>query len=228
MAADDYYIDLERFTLEHFKNILASKDLLPSRLILKERMGERFAVLESMGIDNLQALWQALKTKKRLEQFATASGLSQEYLVILRREVNSYIPKPISLTGLPDVEGDYLERMADEGIKTTKDLFHRAKTKQQRAELSKKLDIPPEVLLELVKLSDLARIVGVGPIFARILYEAGIDHLQAFVQGSPDELLVKVQEVNAAKGYSRASVTEKDIVYCLETATLLPQVVEYE
>ena len=82
-------------------------------------------------------------------------------------------------------------------------------------------------MLELVKLSDLARIVGVGLVFARILYEAGADSLGAFVTQSPDELLVKTQEVIVSRGYTAGNIREKDIIYCLETANLLPQVVEY-
>jgi len=226
--ADDYYIDLEGFSLERFKEVLQTKDLLPGRMILKEQLDERFGLLDSVGIHNLQELWDALKTKQRLAGFADETGLSQEYLVLLRREVGSYIPKPVNLKELPDIEAETIERLASAGIKTTKHLFDRAKTKRQRAELSEELGIPPEVVLEVVKLSDLVRIVGVGPVFARILYEAGVDSLEAFVTQSPEALLAKTQEVIVSRGYTPGNIREEDIVYCLETANLLPQVVEYK
>ena len=226
--ADDYYIDLEGFSLERFKEVLQTKDLLPGRMILKEQLDERFGLLDSVGIHNLQELWDALKTKQRLVGFADETGLSQEYLVLLRREVGSYIPKPVNLKELPDIEAETIERLASAGIKTTKHLFDRAKTKRQRAELSEELGIPPEVVLEVVKLSDLVRIVGVGPVFARILYEAGVDSLEAFVTQSPEALLAKTQEVIVSRGYTPGNIREEDIVYCLETANLLPQVVEYK
>lgn len=227
-TADDYYIDLEHLSLERFKDALEKKELLPGRMILKEQMDERFDVLESMGINHLQELWETLKTKKRVAQFADESGLPQEYLIVLRREVSSYVPKPINLKELPGIEVEYIERLASAGIKTTKHFFDSAKTKGKRAELSEKLDIPPEVMLELIKLSDLTRIVGVGSVFARILYEAGADSLEAFVNQTPGELIDKIQAANAAKQYTRANLTERDVIYCLETAGLLPQVVEYE
>jgi len=226
--ADDYYIDLEGFSLERFKEVLQTKDLLPGRMILKEQLDERFGLLDSVGIHNLQELWDALKTKQRLVGFADETGLSQEYLVLLRREVGSYIPKPVNLKELPDIEAETIERLASAGIKTTKHLFDRAKTKRQRAELSEELGIPPEVVLEVVKLSDLVRIVGVGPVFARILYEAGVDSLEAFVTQSPEALLAKTQEVIVSRGYTPGNIREEDITYCLETANLLPQVVEYK
>ena len=226
--ADDYYVDLEGFSLERFKEVLETKELLPGRVILKEQLDERFKLLDSMGITNLQELWETLKTKKRVTNFADESGLSPDYLAILRREVGSYIPKPVNVKELPDIETETIERLASADIKTTKHLFDSAKTKRQRAGLSKELDIPPEVMLELIKLSDLVRIVGVGPVFARILYEAGVDSLEAFVTQSPDELLAKTQEVIVSRGYAPGNIREEDIVYCLETARLLPQVVEYE
>jgi hypothetical protein len=226
--ADDYYIDLEGFSLERFKEVLETKELLPGRMILKEQLDERFGLLDSMGINNLQELWDTLKTKKRVVSFAAESGLSQEYLVVLRREVGSYIPKPVNLKELPDFEAETIERLASAGITTTKHLFDRAKTKRQRTELCEELGIPPEVMLGLIKLSDLTRIVGVGPVFARILYEAGADRLEAFVTQSPDELLAKTQEVVVSRGYTPGNIREEDITYCLETARLLPQVVEYE
>jgi ABC-type transporter Mla MlaB component len=56
---------------------------------------------------------------------------------------------------LQHIEAQTIERLASAGIKTTKHLFDRAKTKRQRTELSAELGIPPEVMLELIKLSDL-------------------------------------------------------------------------
>ena len=101
---DDYYLDLEGFSLERFRQTLESGNLLPSRRILKDEIPERFAILESLGIRNLQNLIEALKTKKRLENFARQSGLPMDYLVNLRREANSYLPKPMDLAVIPGVD----------------------------------------------------------------------------------------------------------------------------
>jgi hypothetical protein len=95
--ADPYHIDLERFSLERFRHSLETGEVLPGRRILKEKIAEHFKILESMGIRNLEDLIQALKSSKKLEQFSKKSGLPQDYLVILRREANSHIPKPVNL-----------------------------------------------------------------------------------------------------------------------------------
>ena len=225
--SDLYHIDLEQFSLERFRHMLEAKDVLPGRRVLKEKMPERFAMLASMGIRNLKELREVLKTKARREKLAQESRLPIEYLVILGREVNSYISKPFNLKDIPEVNPEYIEKLASVGIKHTKHLFQRARSKSDRAKLSELVGVPGDALLELVKLSDLARIVGVGPVFARLLYELGADTPEAFLKRSPDELLEELHAVNDEKGYTRIMPTVKDIEYCFETARYLPRAVEY-
>lgn len=226
--ADQYHIDLEQFNLEKFRHILETREVLPGRKVLKESIAERFEILESMGIRNLKELMDVLRTKKRVEEFAQESGLPKDYLVILRREVNSYVPKPFNLRNIPGVNPEYIERLVAVGIKHTKHLFERARSKSDRAELSRLADVPSGDLLELVKLSDLARIGGVGPVFARLLYEAGADTLEEFLQRSPDELSETLHAINKEKGYTKIMPAVKDIRYCIETARELPKVIEYQ
>ena len=139
--------------------------------------------------------------------------MPQDYLVILKREANRYVPKPFNLTDLPGVDPQHIEKLAAVGIKNAKHLFKRAKSRNDRADLARLVDVPSSDLLELVKLSDLARIGGVGPIFARLLYEAGADSLEKFLERSPDELLERLQAVNKEKNYTRLIPSLKDIEY---------------
>ncbi len=76
--AEQYHVDLEQFSLERFRHILETGKVLPSRKILKEKIPERFAILESMGIRNLKELIGALSTKKKVERFSQESGLPQD------------------------------------------------------------------------------------------------------------------------------------------------------
>src|SRR3989304_4818074 len=149
---DPYHTDLEQFMLKRFRRILEIGEVLPGRKILQEKIPERFKVLESLGIKNLKDLIDALKSKAKIDQFAQKSGLPQDYLVILRREANSYIPKPFNLDKIPGVASTHVERLAAIGIKNTQQLCARARTRQDRAALSKLADVPGADLLELVKL----------------------------------------------------------------------------
>lgn len=86
---DPYYLDLEQFSLEQFRHSLETRDLLPGRKILQENLAERFEILETMGIHNLQTLIDRLKTRQKVKQFSQESGLPEAYLTILRREANT-------------------------------------------------------------------------------------------------------------------------------------------
>ena len=223
-----YHIDLEQFSLEEFKHVLETGRLLPSESILREGIPERFAALESMGIRNLQDLNSALGTKKKLERFSNESGLPKDYLTILRRRAGSYTPRPIALKKLPEIDPEHVARLAALGIKDTKQLFDRAKNKQDRAELSELADVPDGAMLELVKLSDLARPPYVGPVFARLLYETGVDTIAKVSKQSPDAFRQLLLATNDEKKIYKAPIPGgEDLASWLETVRQLPQAIEY-
>ena len=225
--AEQYHVDLEQFSLERFRHILETGKVLPSRKILKEKIPERFAILESMGIRNLKELIGTLRTKKKGERFSLESGLPQDYLNMLKRQTRIYTPNPVSLKDIPGIAPEYIERLAAVGIKHTKHLFERAKLKRDRAELSRLVDVPSDVLLELVKMSDLARAGWVGPIFARLIYEAGANTLEELSKRSPEELFERLRAVNDEQKLTKGSFSVKDIASCIEMAKDLPKVIEY-
>lgn len=224
--ADLYYIDLEGFSLERLRHTLETGELIPGRMVLKEQIAERFEVLKSMGITNLGELIEVLKTKKRLESFARESGLPEDYLVILRREANSYMPKPVTLKDIPGVSPEHVEKLESVGIKHTKQMFERAGLPTDRAELSSLTSVPEDALLELVKLSDLARIWGAGPVFVRLFYEAGADTIEKLAECSPEDLFERLHAVNDERGYTKIMGSLKDVRQCIEMAKELPKVVD--
>jgi hypothetical protein len=225
--ANQYHMDLERFSLEQFKHILATQRLLPSESILREELPERFATLESMGIQNLADRTGALSTKAKLERFSQASGLPQDYLTMLRRRARSYTPRPIPLKKLPGIDPEHVDRLAALGIANTMQLFERAAYEGDRAELSRMADVPADAMLELVKLSDLARAPYVGPAFARLLYETGVDTIAKVSQQSSEALREKLVATNSERRLYRAAIPGvEDMASWLRSVRELPQVVE--
>ena len=86
-----------------------------------------------------------------------------------------------------------------------------------------------DVILELTCLSDLMRIIGVGPVSARLLYDAGICSEAEFTELSIDEsvdLLNRAIEANPQ--YNAPKMKTSDMDYCMETAVLLPVVLVNE
>jgi hypothetical protein len=226
--SSQYYRNLEDFGLKEFKERLASEELLPGRRMLKEDLEERFTVVQASGIDSLQQLIDALRTKNRVAAFAEESGLPYDYLVVLGRQARSYVPKPVYFREIPGLEPDHVARLEASGIKHTKHLFDRALTPAGRLALSQETRIASSDIQEYVRMSDLARILGVGPVFVRLYHEAGVRSLEDLAGRSPEELWTELHDVNDARGLSSIVPSLKDVRYSIGEAQELPHVAEYE
>jgi hypothetical protein len=224
---DNYYIDLEKYPLAQFKNDLKESKLLPSRKILKEHIDKRFKILNKNGIRNLQNLTNTLKTPKKAKEFAEKSGLPYDYLIILRREVNSYTPKPVNLDKFPRIESEVITKLNAIGIKNTAHLFKRVRTEKDRRELSAETDMNYREIIELTKLTDLSRIKWIGPIFARLFFESGTDTSQKVSDANANLLFKQLVEINAEKGYTKGKFIESDVELCIKVAKMVPKVIEY-
>lgn len=224
---DTYHIDLTQISLEQFKHTIKTEELLPSLQLLLEDIDAHFAVLVAQGIGNVAELHDVLKTKSRVVKFAAASGMPEDYLIILRRKVTSYLPKPVPLAKIPGVDLAHVKALADAGIKHTKHLFDRAQTPADRAALAAQIGVPNDVLLELVKLSDLARIYGMGPVFMRLFYDAGADSLEALLTWDAESLDAKMRAINEERQLTQAHWALKDIAYAIEVARQLPKAIDY-
>jgi hypothetical protein len=214
-----YQIDLARYSLQRFKRSLQARELIPSRVSLKDDLEGRFTILEAHGIANLQELVDRLKTKQKIERFSQETGLSIPYLTLLSREARSYLAKPIRLDKFSGIPAEYLERLAGEGIRNTKQLFLEAQDEGARERLATASGIPQDALDELVGLSDLSRIYGVGPVFARMIYDAGIRSVRAFV-GYTAEDFIRIYEERTQK---KADFGVGEIQFSLELAQELDQ-----
>ena len=194
-----YYLDLEAFGLFKLKDSLVHGRLLPSQQILLEQIDERFAVLEQLGFENLEQLQKALKNKKAVQSFAAESGIPADYLTVLRREVNSYQPKPIKLADFPGVDPVAVAKLNRLDIKNTKQLFSHILTPEDRRELADQNQIDDEDILELTKLTDVARTKWVGSKFARLLVESEYDTVEKVAGSDYEELYDALVRVNDEK-----------------------------
>lgn len=224
---DNYHIDLESYSLDKFRQDLETREVTKSRRLLKEDIPENFALLDAQGITNLQQLSDALKTKVKLGEFSRQSGLAQDYLVLLKREVGSYTPNPFNLSKVPATDPEVIAKFEAIGIKNTRHLFDRGQTKAEREQLSSQTGLPESVVLEMVRIADLGRIWGVGPFFTRILYAAGYDSVQAVADADLDKMYQEVNQINKERGYTTIMASKGEVGMCIQYAKLLPQVVEY-
>ena len=216
-----YGIDPTQISLEEFRELTASRRMLPSRLMLQEQMERRFGVLHRHGMEHLGDLLKILGSKSKIEDFSRRTGLSTDYLVLLKREAGSYLARPFPLSAFPGISFEYIELLKSRGIRSTRDFYEKLQTRQEQSEFSAASGIPPYRLLEIFTLCELSRITGVGGVFARILYEAGIRSAKDFASLDPSALLERSRKVIEKYGYEAGKLGEKDMQYGIIYARVL-------
>ena len=216
-----YSIDPTMISLEEFRKLTAGRNMLPGRVALQEDMEERFGVLKESGITNLGDLLSHLSSKSRIESFSAQTGLSINYLVLLRREAGSYIAKSFPLSSFPGIPFEYVELLKSRGMKNTKNFYEQVQTEQKQAVLSASTGIPSYRLKELLCLCDLSRITGVGGVFSRVLYEAGINSTAAFAGTDASTLLERCRKVIEKHGYAVGNLGEEDMNYGIHYARVV-------
>ena len=217
-----YHADLSKISLDDFAESLRSRTMIPSRKALKDDLEHRFALLKARGLKSMADVLSALKAKVSMALVASETGLSLEYLNLLRREINSYLPSPVVLSKIPGVDSQLVDTLAAVGITNSRHLFRSAATHAARIELAASLGVPSERLDELICLSDLSRLYGVGPVFARLLYDAGF-HTMETLRSKTAEDLVALYEKRTGKP---ADFGAHEVQVTLEMAAVLDAVVE--
>ncbi|MBS3973004.1 MAG: DUF4332 domain-containing protein [Erysipelotrichia bacterium] len=121
----------------------------------------------------------------------------------------------------------YEEKLNALGIKTTEKFFELAATKKGRQELAEKSGISEKLILEWTNMIDLYRIKGVGSEYADLLEEAGVDTVAELAGRRADNLLKKMEEVNAQKQLVRLLPSLKMVEKWIAQAKTLPRGIEY-
>jgi hypothetical protein len=222
-----YYIDLSSISLDDYKAKLQVAGMIPSRMILKENLDERFNYFKSIGIKNVQELLQTLKKKDKLAELSKVNCLSNDYLVILLRELNSIHPKPNKLKDFIGISPEVVSKLEKMGIKDTAKLFDKVLTRKSRKELAATSGINDSELLELTKLTDLSRIKWAGTTFARMLYEIGTDTAEKASKADYMELHKEINRINKERNYFKGQIGLNDIKLFVEAAKDVSLEIEY-
>ena len=216
-----YTIDPVMISLDEFQDLTATRRMLPGRIVLHEHMEERFGLLKRSGAKTLADLIRLLGSKAKIKEYAARAGLDIHYLVLLKREACSYIARPFPLSGFPGIPFEYLEILQARGIRNTGDLFEQVQSERQQDDLSASTGIPAYRLNELFTLCELTRVTGVGGIFARVLFEAGIRSIADFAGADCPALLERCRSVIEKNGYTIGTLGEMDISYVISYAKIV-------
>lgn len=134
------------------------------------------------------------------------------------------------MTKIIDVEGigpKYAEILANEGIKTVEGLLKAGAKSNDRKKLADSTQISEKLVLEWVNLADLFRIKGIGEEYSDLLEEAGVDTVPELAQRNPENLMLKLADVNGQKKLVRRLPVLSQVESWVKQAKELPRVIEY-
>jgi predicted flap endonuclease-1-like 5' DNA nuclease len=117
-------------------------------------------------------------------------------------------------------------KLKRQGIAYTDDLLRAAGGARQRRRLASASAIEGEILALLIGRADLARVKGIGAIFADMLELLGIDHLATLAEQDPSFLHARLCELNAGGRLARRAPTADEVQDWIRQARALPQLVE--
>ena len=222
-----YYIDLKSISIDKYKEILQTTELIPSWKVLGENIDNNLNIIKNQHIENLDELLAALKDKDKIQEFSKQSGLPADYLEVLKRVVNGYKQKPNQIkdfTCIPEVVSNKLDKL---GIKNTLKLYDEILTHQKRTEFSQKTGISEDETIRLTKLTDLSRIRWVNHTFAYVLLESGFDTAEKVANADYKKLYETITKLNEERKIYNAHIGERDIKMVVESAQSLDFEIEY-
>lgn len=129
-----------------------------------------------------------------------------------------------SVEGIGEVYG---KKLREQGIKNTDQLLSATRTKAFRKELAEKTGISEDLILKFANHVDLFRVNGIGSQYAEILEAAGVDTVKELATRKPENLVKKMEEVNAVKKLVRRTPCLKVVTKWVESAKTLPRGLEY-
>ncbi len=121
----------------------------------------------------------------------------------------------------------YGEKFMNVGVMMLSDLLKYGKTPAGRKDLALKTMIDESLILKWVNQADLTRVNGVGPVYAELLEESGVDTVNELKNRNPENLINKLVEVNNMKNIAQSLPTPHQIETFVNEAKVLEPMIEY-
>ncbi len=120
-----------------------------------------------------------------------------------------------------------LKRLENIGIKTAPQMLKICTTDKERKTISRQTKIPLKDIVEIVKLSDLARMTAVRGVRARLYYDAGIDMIEKMAGYDPKELREYLAQYIKKSKFPGITPLPKELTNTIIEAKKLKPVIEY-
>jgi predicted flap endonuclease-1-like 5' DNA nuclease len=131
----------------------------------------------------------------------------------------------LHVSKLRGISNQLRNKLKQQGVTYTHQLLDVAGSREGRRALAARSGIEEPVLLRLTCRADLARIKGVGAIFADMLELIGVDRLSTLAGQDPGQLHGILHELNAAERFARRAPTQEEVADWVGQAQTLPHMV---
>jgi predicted flap endonuclease-1-like 5' DNA nuclease len=132
----------------------------------------------------------------------------------------------LHVSKLRGISVDVRQKLKRQGISYTHQLLREAGSAKRRRRLAERSRIEEVTLLRLVRRADLARVKGVGAIFADMLEMIGVDQVATLAEQDPLELRARLYQLNAAERLARRAPTPDEVEQWISQARALPRLVD--
>lgn len=212
------YSKPETISLDDLRNRIMKTDLVPSRAVLLEDINTVFEKLKGQGIKTWLDLQKAIKNPKKIVEFSEKAGIDFQYLVLLRREIEGYHPKPFDLKDIDWVPQAVITRLLENEVTTSDLLFSKCSDLQARLLFADEIGVEREMINYLANLASLCRVQWVSPNTGRMLLEAGYESCQKLSSADANELFTAMDRVNENGKYFKGTIGLRDIKRLIEAA----------
>ena len=215
----DYGLKLSAISLQEFKEILKTSYLIPSMRVLLNDIDKNFEALIDFGISNVNELYLNTKTKKKAELLSNETHIDADYIIVLRRMVLSYIPKPRALEEYPDIDPELLDALIGMNIKNSIQLFdHMVET--ERKEAIKKLNIKEETYACIWSLMNVSRLRYVSPLFSTVMVRSGYDSIRKIARSKSKKLHEDILATNKEQHIYEGNIGDSDMQFLIDDANV--------
>jgi hypothetical protein len=213
-----YHIDAEKIGLDDLQRRIEGTDLVPSRASLLDGLQMKLQVLEQQGITTLASLRSELKNAKRRKALSNVTGIDVQYLILLRREIGGYFPKPSALKAFDWLPKEEVAKLEENGMRDTAALYQAAVSVESGTELAESIGVDAAVLEALIRLADLTRVQWVSPTAARMLVEAGYDSVSMLAAADSEDLYKALVRVNEGDRFFKGKIGLRDVKRLVQAA----------
>ena len=198
---------------------------------------QRHLLLENIKSQHIRSYVKSLESKGTKNTAKHLWGLRYYYQFIKNPKITALIAQlreqrikrtPFLIKDFRGIPPAYIKILKQHGVINITQMLKEGKTTQSRQKLSEATQIPYTMILELTKLSDLARIPGIKGIRARLYYDAGEDTLSKLAQQSPQDLQNKLIKFVKETNFDGIAPLPREIEYTIKQAQRLSSLVNYD